>query len=163
MSTGRSRDAISPTLDERSAFEKATTELNIFIGRRIRELRKGKGLSQKVLVQRLGISSQQIHKYENGTDRVGAGRLHQIADQLGIPVQEFFPEPEGGVVTPQQGGGIERDILRFLSDPLGVRLYQAFRCIADDSTKIEIIEIAEERGKTPRAPAAVAPVRRSKG
>jgi len=127
-------------------------EFDLFVGRRIRELRKAKGFSQKDLAKRIGISSQQLQKYENWTDRICAGRLYEIAKQLGVSVQECFPVPETIGAAPQQTGEIERESLRVLSDPLSMRLHQAFRCIVDVAAKIEIIEIAEKSARASRAP-----------
>ena len=131
---------------------KESNEFDLFVGRRIRELRKAKGLSQKELAKRLGISPQQLQKYENWTDRISAGRLYDIAKQLGVSVQECFPVPEAIGAAPQENGEIEREILRVLSDPLGMRLHQAFRCIVDVAAKIEIVEIAEKSARASRGP-----------
>jgi hypothetical protein len=84
------------------------------------------------------------------------GRLCQIAKQLGVPVQEFFPEPEAIVSTPQHGGDIQRDILRFLCGPLSLRLYKALCCVADKATKNAIVKIAEKLGRAPLTPAGSA-------
>jgi hypothetical protein len=72
-------------------------------------------------------------------------------------VQEFVPEPEAIVSTPQPSGNIEHDIPRFLSDPMSVRLYQEYRCVADEAMNNESIEIAGKLGRAPLASAASAP------
>jgi transcriptional regulator with XRE-family HTH domain len=64
--------------------------LDAQIGQRMRAFRRQKTLSQQKLADRLGVTSQQVQKYENGTDRIGAGLLQVIADILGVTIYEFF-------------------------------------------------------------------------
>lgn len=61
-----------------------------FVGSKIREHRLNLGWTQEVLGRKLGIAPQQVHKYEHGTNRVSAGRLHQLAEALDTPVESFF-------------------------------------------------------------------------
>jgi transcriptional regulator with XRE-family HTH domain len=62
------------------------------IGAKIRQIRKGWGLSQIELAERMGISFQQIQKYEKGSTRISVMRLEQISDALGVPITSFFEE-----------------------------------------------------------------------
>jgi transcriptional regulator with XRE-family HTH domain len=75
------------------------TEIDRLIGRRIRLRRSEKGWSQADLAKQLGIAFQQVQKYENGTNRISAGRLYELAAELGVPVTYFYEEcvklPEG--------------------------------------------------------------------
>ncbi|WP_375608418.1 MULTISPECIES: helix-turn-helix domain-containing protein [unclassified Bartonella] len=64
----------------------------IFIGKKIRLKRKMLKISQKTLGQHLGVTFQQIQKYENGLNRVSAGRLKEIADILNVPVSFFYAD-----------------------------------------------------------------------
>lgn len=64
------------------------------IGRRIKQVRKSCGLSQIELADRVGISFQQIQKYEKGATKISVFRLHQISEALGIPITDFFKEGE---------------------------------------------------------------------
>lgn len=75
-------------------------QVDAYIGRRIRERRTAQGLSQTALGQALGVSFQQIQKYENGANRVSASRLYRIAQVLDIDVGYFFGTPSAG--TPQK-------------------------------------------------------------
>ncbi|GAA5095669.1 helix-turn-helix transcriptional regulator [Bartonella acomydis] len=63
---------------------------NIFIGKKIRLRRNMLKMSQKTLGQHLGVSFQQIQKYEKGLNRVSAGRLQEIADLLNVPIAFFY-------------------------------------------------------------------------
>ncbi len=65
---------------------------DIFIGKKIRLKRKMLKMSQKILGQHLGVTFQQIQKYENGLNRVSAGRLKEIADILNVPVSFFYAD-----------------------------------------------------------------------
>ena len=69
-----------------------TTNLDSEIGRRLRQARLAENLTQDGLAQKLGISFQQVQKYENGSNRVSTSRLWNIANALGIPVTYFFEE-----------------------------------------------------------------------
>ena len=70
-------------------------ETDVICGNRIREFRVQAGMSQEKLSQALGLTFQQIQKYERGSNRVSAGRLVQIAAAVGQPVAAFFePAPE---------------------------------------------------------------------
>jgi transcriptional regulator with XRE-family HTH domain len=64
--------------------------VDVEVGQRIRIQRLQSGLSQTSLAEHLGVTFQQVQKYEKGVNRVGAGRLTKIANVLGIPVSTFF-------------------------------------------------------------------------
>ncbi len=66
------------------------------IGALIREIRKAGGLTQAELSEKLGISYQQVQKYEYGTSELTISRLRQIAGVLGVPVRTFLPEDADG-------------------------------------------------------------------
>ncbi len=68
----------------------ATQAVDRYVGSKIKWHRIQRGLSQDELASRLGISYQQLHKYENGTNSASAGRLADIAGMLGVGVSEFF-------------------------------------------------------------------------
>ena len=69
--------------------------IEVQIGKKIKNLRKFCGVSQIELAGRIGISFQQIQKYEKGSTRISVMRLHQIAEALKVPITAFF-EPEAG-------------------------------------------------------------------
>ncbi|WP_141680592.1 helix-turn-helix domain-containing protein, partial [Agrobacterium rubi] len=73
--------------------------IDTHVGSRIRGRRAMLGISQATLGDSLGISFQQVQKYEKGTNRVGAGRLQRIAELLDVPITFFF---EGDVGAPQE-------------------------------------------------------------
>jgi transcriptional regulator with XRE-family HTH domain len=72
---------------------KAPGALDRYVGIRVRQRRLEVGMSQEKLGEALGITFQQVQKYEKGTNRVSVSRLHQIAESLGVPLSYFY---EGG-------------------------------------------------------------------
>lgn len=66
------------------------TEVDAYVGRRLKDLRESKGMSQETLAIDLGISFQQVQKYERGFNRIGASRLLQLANVLQVSVAYFF-------------------------------------------------------------------------
>ena len=70
--------------------------LDAMVGARIRMLRVNRGVSQTVLAERIGVTFQQVQKYERGANRVGASRLAQIASVLDVSVSEFFESSRAG-------------------------------------------------------------------
>src|ERR1700734_767224 len=69
---------------------KANQPVDSLVGERIRLLRKRRKMSQAELGKAIGVTFQQIQKYENGTNRIGAGRLHLVATSLNVPIAELF-------------------------------------------------------------------------
>ena len=69
---------------------KAATAVDVHIGQRLRMCRKLAGLSQEQLAERLGVTFQQVQKYEKGTNRISASRLFNAAQLLSVPVSYFF-------------------------------------------------------------------------
>ncbi|RZI37664.1 XRE family transcriptional regulator, partial [Herbaspirillum sp. HC18] len=68
--------------------------LDDMVGTRIRMLRVDRGMSQAALAERVGVTPQQLQKYERGTSRIGGGRLSRFALALGVSVDELFEAPE---------------------------------------------------------------------
>ena len=68
----------------------APDEIDILVGRRLRELRTLAGLSQTQIGESAGLSFQQIQKYERGVNRISASKLYSLAAFLGTPVSHFF-------------------------------------------------------------------------
>src|SRR5262249_50504417 len=113
--------------------------MDAVIGRTIRALRLSKGLSQGALGRRLGVSFQQIQKYENGTNRVGAGRLAEIAAALDVPMEALLQ----GVRTVRRRARPEDDPLALLSSSQCMRLARAFSKIVNGRIRIALVNLAE--------------------
>ena len=116
---------------------KAPVPQDEVVGRRMRARRRQLGLSQQALGDALGISYQQVQKYENGVSRIGAGRLQQVAKILTVPVSFFFDEKLGGA---QEGD----EVLAFLDAPYSLRLVQAFARMPDRFIQQRIVQLVEQ-------------------
>jgi transcriptional regulator with XRE-family HTH domain len=111
---------------------------DVDVGRRVRALRLEKGMSQTDLGAELGITFQQIQKYEKGTNRIGAGRLQRISEVLEVPVSVFFSDGTGA-----QSRG--RDSLFELVDTgAALRLLRAYARIPDPQVKQALASLAEK-------------------
>jgi transcriptional regulator with XRE-family HTH domain len=93
--------------------------LDAMVGARIRMFRINRGLSQTVLAERIGVSFQQVQKYEKGANRVGASRLSQIASVLGISVGELF-EPS------RDKAAASNSPVHMLAEPGALRVLKAY-------------------------------------
>ncbi len=71
-------------------------DVDAYVGARIGLRRSALGLSQAALAQRIGVSFQQVQKYETGQNRISASRLHRVAEVLGTSVESFFPPAGDG-------------------------------------------------------------------
>ncbi len=107
------------------------------IGARMRARRRQLGFSQSDLAEKLGVSFQQVQKYERGANRVAASTLVAAAEALGVSVGWLVGEDQ-----PLQAG--ELDILMALSRPGAVEILQAFNAIADARRRNALLAVAEE-------------------
>lgn len=107
------------------------------------------GMSQERLGDSLGITFQQVQKYEKGTNRIGASRLQQISKTLGVPVSFFFegaPEIDGSEVGFAEGSSPPY-VSEFLSTAEGLSLTRAFTRIRDARVRRRIVELVEVLGE----------------
>ncbi len=98
------------------------------------------GLSQEKLGDRLGITFQQIQKYEKGTNRVSASRLQTMSTALEVPVSYFFPDQEGGEAAGLQEEGAVF-MMDFLSTAEGLELSRAFVKLRSPKVRRKIVEL----------------------
>jgi transcriptional regulator with XRE-family HTH domain len=112
---------------------------DIEIGRKIRTLRLERGLSQSRLANGIGLSFQQLQKYESGANRVSAGRLQRIAALLGVPVMVFY-----GVTGLRVKKKEERDdAFIYLQARGAVRVARAYAGISSRATKNALLVVVE--------------------
>jgi transcriptional regulator with XRE-family HTH domain len=128
-------------MDDPSASPKQVTKEDVIVGLRIQTLRKSRGLSQTALGVAIGVTFQQIQKYENGTNRVGAGRLGDIARVLGAPVSAFFDEGDDAAAQEKT------DVFDFLRAPGAVDLLNAFITIEDDQLRREVLALVRSAAR----------------
>lgn len=114
------------------------------VGARVRMRRIMLGLSQEKLAESLGVTFQQVQKYEKGTNRIGASRLQEISKTLQAPPAFFFEgAPTGGVPTDM---GFREDpaaayVTDFLSTSEGLQLNKAFARIKDAKVRRRVLEL----------------------
>ncbi|WP_425351028.1 helix-turn-helix domain-containing protein [Rhizobium sophoriradicis] len=127
---------------------KTPNAIDIHVGSRIRLQRTLIGLSQTTLAEGLGITFQQVQKYEKGTNRVGSSRLQAIANILGVPVSWFFEEGPGGSSSPLEPElGAGREIAQFLNSVEGLALNRAFVKIQDDKIRRKLVNLVKTLAK----------------
>jgi transcriptional regulator with XRE-family HTH domain len=117
--------------------------VDIEVGHRIRIERLARGLSQTALANQLGVTFQQVQKYEKGVNRVGAGRLTKIAEVLGIEVGTFF----GGkdiLDTEEKTEGRGASPLKLLTVSGAFRLLRAYGDIEDSNLRRAIVDLVEQ-------------------
>ena len=112
---------------------------DVEIGRKIRALRLERGLSQSNLGEGIGLTFQQVQKYEKGTNRVSAGRLQRIADMLNIPVTFFY----GGMSSRAKKREAGDPDFSFMQTRGAVRILRAYSEIESRSTKYALVVLAE--------------------
>ncbi|MEQ1937622.1 helix-turn-helix transcriptional regulator [Mesorhizobium sp. CN5-321] len=125
--------------------KKKPNPIDTHVGSRIRLRRNMLGMSQEKLGENLGITFQQVQKYEKGTNRVGASRLQAIASILGVPVAFFFEDAPGQDTA--AGGFAEESptafAVEFCSTPEGLQLNRAFYRIADPKVRRRIVDLVK--------------------
>ena len=124
---------------------KAPNPVDKYVGSRVRMRRIMLGMSQEKLGEALGLTFQQVQKYEKGTNRVGASRIQQIAEILQVPVSFLF---EGGPTgTAKADGSSEATSPSYVSDFLatteGLSLTRAFTRISDTKLRRSIVDLVE--------------------
>jgi transcriptional regulator with XRE-family HTH domain len=125
--------------------KKSPNPIDKHVGSRVRMRRMMVGMSQEKLGEKLGITFQQIQKYEKGTNRIGASRLQQIALVLAVPVGFFFegaPTPESlssGMAEPASPAYVSD----FLATSDGLALTKAFMKVKDPKVRRRIVELVE--------------------
>ena len=113
------------------------------VGRRVRSRRLECRLSQTELAERIGVTFQQVQKYEKGVNRIGAGRLQRISEALEVPISFFFGAGSGGATTRDAGNGSE-SVFGFLQTSGSVRIVKAFHKIKSRKARQLLVEMAEE-------------------
>lgn len=126
--------------------KKKPNPIDIHVGSRIRLRRTMLGMSQEKLGESLGITFQQIQKYEKGTNRVGASRLQNISGILNVPVSFFFEDAPGDQAVNASGmaeASSSNYVVDFLSSSEGLQLNRAFVKIGDPKVRRRIVDLVK--------------------
>ncbi|MBB4383816.1 transcriptional regulator with XRE-family HTH domain [Rhizobium leguminosarum] len=135
---------------------KTANAIDSYVGARIRMRRQLLGMSQARLAEQIGVTFQQVQKYEKGINRIGASRLQRIADVLHTSVSFFFEQENSEPLT-LQGLDLSANtdpVAEFLRTKEGLALNRAFLKIADRNIRETVIALvkamaqAESRGVT---------------
>lgn len=131
-------------------MKKVPNPIDRHVGSRVRMRRILLGMSQEKLGEALGLTFQQVQKYEKGTNRIGASRLQQISKTLNVPPAFFFdgaPTLDDSTPQGQMVGGVAEDassstfVLDFVATAEGLALNKAFARIRDPRVRKRIIDL----------------------
>jgi transcriptional regulator with XRE-family HTH domain len=133
-------------VDDDDKGQRRPNPIDVHVGSRVRFRRMLLGMSQEKLGQKLGLTFQQVQKYEKGINRIGASRLFDLAQVLGVSVEFFYEEAPGGETSTDAPGGLadktdETTIVDFLRSRDGLELNKAFVRITDPKTRRAIVEL----------------------
>jgi len=115
------------------------TAADVGFGQRVRLRRMMLGMSQTDLGAALGVTFQQIQKYERGINRVRTSTLVKLAATLGVPITYFFE----GSNENSDGEGSEADLIAFMTTPDGLALCQAFQRIESKAMRSAVIDLLQ--------------------
>jgi transcriptional regulator with XRE-family HTH domain len=124
--------------------KKQANPIDAQVGNRLRLRRMMIGMSQERLGEMLGLTFQQVQKYEKGVNRIGAGRLFEVSRILGVPIQYFYES-----VTEQLAAGAgfaegeTQPVLEFVSSGDGLQLSLAFMRIKDPKVRKRVLDLVK--------------------
>jgi transcriptional regulator with XRE-family HTH domain len=138
--------------------------MDIHVGTRVRLRRMVIGMSQEKLGEKMGLTFQQIQKYEKGTNRIGASRLFQLSQIMDVPVQFFFEDAPAHANRHVAAGGFaesktEAFLLDFLNSRDGLELNRAFVKITDPKVRKRVVELVRALSDEVAAASDLAPAR----
>ncbi|MGD9615114.1 MAG: helix-turn-helix domain-containing protein [Alphaproteobacteria bacterium] len=114
--------------------------VDVHVGARVRTRRLLLGMNQETLANALGLTFQQVQKYEGGANRVSASRLAQMAEVLGVSVSYFFDDldPEGDAGTRD-----EQEFREMLQRPEAIELIRWYYAIADTGVRQQFLDMVK--------------------
>jgi len=144
-----SKDDDDESDNERSS--RKPNPIDAHVGTRVRLRRMLLGMSQEKLGEHLGLTFQQVQKYEKGVNRIGASRLFDLSRVLGVPVQFFYDEAPADLVDSALAPGFaerptESYVIEFLSTREGLELNKAFVKITDPRVRRSVVELVRTLG-----------------
>ncbi len=138
-------------LEDRCLARKEPNPIDVHVGSRVRLRRLLVGMSQEKLGEQLGLTFQQVQKYEKGTNRIGASRLFEVSRILGVPVQYFYEDLAETRGQDQDAAPAETDgapfVMDFVSSSEGLQLNRAFFEIKNHDVRRSIIDLIKHLAK----------------
>lgn len=120
-------------------MKKRPDPIDVLVGNNVRILRLERGYSQSDLAERLGITFQQIQKYEKGINRIGSGRLARLSQVLGVSVGRLFQGSDAGIsvdMPPEALTGL-------LAKPYAIRMLKALANVSSNAARLSLVQLAE--------------------
>jgi len=140
--------------------------IDVQVGSRVRLRRNMLGLSQEKLGTAIGLTFQQVQKYERGANRIGASRLHELSRVLDVPVSFFFDDLDPVRAPAIPGGFAEPPAEAFESDPMRrretVELVDAYYAIDDAAVRRRLLDLARALAAEGERAADQTPARRTR-
>jgi transcriptional regulator with XRE-family HTH domain len=149
---------IAENLEGDDKSSRRPNPIDVHVGSRVRFRRMLLGMSQEKLGEKLGLTFQQVQKYEKGINRIGASRLFDLAQVLGVSVQFFYEEAPvmDGQQQPAADGSAEKvdenAIVEFLRSRDGLELNRAFVRISDVKARRAIVELVRSLANDTQQP-----------
>jgi transcriptional regulator with XRE-family HTH domain len=128
---------------------KQPNAFDVHIGKRIRTARILIGMSQERLGSLLGVTFQQIQKYERGFNRIGAGRLYDVAAFLNVPISFFYQDLEHTALEQPRPAAEPSAVKRFLASGEGLELALAFQRIKDAKVRRRMLHLMRSLAAEP--------------
>ncbi len=132
-------------------IEDGPDPIDVHVGQRLRQRRMLVGMSQEKLGESVGLTFQQIQKYERGTNRMGASRIFRFAQILGVPVSYFYDEMASAIVANHPAAGFAESKQKALEDDMPqddllqrretLDLIRAFYKITDQKQRRKVLEL----------------------
>jgi transcriptional regulator with XRE-family HTH domain len=126
--------------------------VDVHVGSRVRQRRTMLGMSQEKLGEALGLTFQQVQKYERGANRIGASRLHHISEVLDVPISYFFEELSPTYSMKKGSVALEEAQAEYDHDPMAKRetleLVRSYYKIKDPRVRRRIFELTKQLGKS---------------
>lgn len=119
--------------------KKVPRPMDVYVGLRIRMRRQMLELSQSNVADKLGLTFQQVQKYEKGTNRVGASRLQELSNILEVPPSFFF-EGGPGVTVKYNAGTTPEYVTEFMSTPDGMAVAQALTKVKNPKVRRQLVK-----------------------
>ena len=125
--------------------------IDVHVGARVKLRRMLLGMSQEALGKALGLTFQQIQKYEKGANRIGASRIFELSKLLDVPIQYFYDDygdTIGGAATGMAEGDAGDSFMTLVNSPEGVELCRYFSAITDPQVKKRVLDLVKTIAET---------------
>lgn len=127
-----------PTRQPRTRNPRTVTAIDAHVSRRLRELRTMRGIAQQALAGHLGVTFQQLQKYETGVNRISVSRLYQLAGVLNVPITWFYD----GLDVPRENEAAASKPPKLARDPEFARLVRTYYQIKNAAARRRLREMA---------------------